>query len=63
MLGRCFAIFIFLTVVIWTAIKIHFDRFNLLVDLPLSLCNLFAVLAPLLFWNPTSDDWKLSTSW
>lgn len=52
LLGRCFAIFIFLTVVIWTAIKIHFDRFNLLVDLPLSLCNLFAVLAPLLFWNP-----------
>jgi len=52
LLSRCFAIFIFLTLVLWTAIKLYFDRFNLLVDLPLSLCNLFAVLGPLLFWRP-----------
>jgi hypothetical integral membrane protein (TIGR02206 family) len=52
LLSRCFAIFIFFTVVIWTAIKVYFDRFNVLVDLPLSLCNLFAALAPLLFWRP-----------
>lgn len=52
LLSRCFAIFIFVTLVVWTLIKIYFDRFNSLVDLPLSLCNLFAVLAPLLFWKP-----------
>ena len=46
LLSRCFSIFIFLTLVVWTLIKIYFDRFNLLVDLPLSLCNLFAVFAP-----------------
>jgi hypothetical integral membrane protein (TIGR02206 family) len=52
LLSRYFSIFIFLTVAVWTAIKVYFDRFNLLADLPLSLCNLFAVLAPLLFWRP-----------
>ena len=52
LLSRYFSIFIFLTVVVWAAIKIYFDRFNLLVDLPLSLCNVFAVLGPLLFWRP-----------
>ena len=52
LLSRCFSIFIFLTLVVWSGIKVYFDRFNLLVDLPLSLCNLFAVLAPLLFWRP-----------
>ena len=52
LLSRCFSIFIFLTLVVWSLIKIYFDRFNILVDLPLSLCNLFAVLAPLLFWRP-----------
>ena len=49
---RGFSIFIFLTVVVWSAIKLYFGRFNLLVDLPLSLCNLFAALGPLLFWKP-----------
>ena len=52
LVSRYFSIFIFLTVVVWTAIKLYFDRFNLLVDLPLSLCNLFAVMGPLLFWHP-----------
>lgn len=52
LLSRYFAFFIFLTVAVWSLIKIYFDRFNLLVDLPLSLCNLIAVFAPLLFWRP-----------
>ena len=52
LLSRYFALFIFLTVAVWSAIKIYFDRFNLLVDLPLSLCNIFALFAPLLFWRP-----------
>ena len=50
--SRRISIFLVITVVIFSAIKIYFNRFNLLIDLPISLCNLFAVLAPLLFWRP-----------
>lgn len=52
-LTRTVALFLFLTVLVWSAIKLHFQRFDLLVDLPLSLCNLFAAIAPLLFWQPS----------
>jgi len=50
--SRIGSIFLVITVVIFSAIKIYFNRFNLLIDLPISLCNLFAILAPLLFWHP-----------
>lgn len=50
--SRRLSIFLVITVVIFSAIKIYFNRFNLLIDLPISLCNLFAILAPLLFWRP-----------
>jgi len=50
--SRGLSIFLAITVIIFSAIKIYFNRFNLLIDLPLSLCNLFAILAPLLFWHP-----------
>ena len=50
--SRRISIFLVITVVIFSVIKIYFNRFNLLIDLPISLCNLFAILAPLLFWHP-----------
>ena len=50
--SRRVSIFLMITVVVFSAIKIYFNRFNLLIDLPISLCNLFAILAPLLFWRP-----------
>ena len=50
--SRRLSIFLVITVVVFSAIKIYFNRFNLLIDLPISLCNLFAILAPLLFWRP-----------
>jgi len=50
--SRWVSIFLVITVVVFSAIKIYFNRFNLLIDLPISLCNLFAILAPLLFWRP-----------
>ena len=50
--SRRISIFLVITVVVFSAIKIYFNRFNLLIDLPISLCNLFAILAPLLFWHP-----------
>tara|TARA_B110000046_G_scaffold186044_1_gene231798 strand:+ start:15148 stop:15894 length:747 start_codon:yes stop_codon:yes gene_type:complete len=51
-LGRSLSVFMSVSVVIWAGLHLLYDRFNIAVDLPLSLCNLFAFLAPLLFWNP-----------
>jgi len=50
--GRCIALFLALTVVAYSALNIGFKRFDIATDLPLSTCNLFAILAPWLFWNP-----------
>ena len=58
-IGRCMAMFLSLTVVAYTALQMHFDRFRITVDLPLSLCNLFAFLAPLLFWNPNQRRFEV----
>lgn len=51
-LGRALSVFMSVSVSIWAVLHLIYDRFNIAVDLPLSLCNLFAFLAPLLFWNP-----------
>jgi hypothetical integral membrane protein (TIGR02206 family) len=52
LLARALSVFMSASVVIWAVLHLVFDRFNVAVDLPLSLCNLFALIAPLLFWNP-----------
>lgn len=51
-LGRLLSLFMSASVLVWAGLHVFYDRFNIAVDLPLSLCNLFAFLAPLLFWNP-----------
>ena len=51
-LGRLLALFLSVTVVIFSWIHSYNGLFNYKVDLPLSICNLFALLAPLLFWQP-----------
>ena len=51
-LTRISSIFLSFTVCLWTLIHIYFDRFSFSEDLPLSICNLFAFAAPLIFWNP-----------
>lgn len=58
-IGRCIAVFLSLTVIIFMALHMHFDRFDSSVDLPLSICNLFAFLAPLLFWNPNAKRFEV----
>jgi len=40
------------SVSVWAGLHLIYDRFDITLDLPLSLCNLFAFIAPLLFWNP-----------
>ncbi len=52
LLGRCLSVFMSVSVAAWAILHLFYDRFNIAVDLPLSLCNLFAFIAPLLFWNP-----------
>ena len=51
-LGRGIAVFLTITVLIFSWIHSYNGLFNHKVDLPLSICNLFALLAPLLFWHP-----------
>ncbi|MDP6198776.1 MAG: TIGR02206 family membrane protein [Porticoccaceae bacterium] len=51
-LGRVISIFLSVTVLIFSWIHWRNGLFNYRVDLPLSICNLFALLAPLLFWQP-----------
>jgi len=52
MIGRFIAIFLALNIVVYTVFEIALGRFTLAEDLPLSTCNLFAILAPWLFWRP-----------
>ena len=51
-IGRCLSIALAATVIIYTALVIALDRFDIATDMPLSTCNLFAILAPWLFWRP-----------
>lgn len=52
LLTRSASVFLSLTVLIWTAVHIAFGRFDAAVNLPVSICNLLALFAPLLFWQP-----------
>jgi len=52
LIGRSLAVFLSLTVVICSFFEVALGRFDIAVDLPLSTCNLFALLAPWLFWRP-----------
>ena len=51
-LARIIAILLSVTVLGFSWIHWLNGLFNYRVDLPLSICNLFALLAPLLFWQP-----------
>ena len=51
-IGRCIAIILALSVVVYTIFEIALGRFTIADDLPLSLCNLFALVAPFALWYP-----------
>ena len=40
------------TVMLWSLVHVKFGRFSADESLPLSICNLCALIAPLLFWIP-----------
>jgi hypothetical integral membrane protein (TIGR02206 family) len=51
-IGRCLTVILALSIVVFTIFELIFGRFTIADDLPLSLCNLFALLAPFVLWNP-----------
>jgi hypothetical integral membrane protein (TIGR02206 family) len=59
LLTRAASIFLSLTVIAWTAIHLAYGRFDAAFDLPLSICNLFAVAAPMLFWQPNRKRFEI----
>jgi len=52
LIGRCLTLILALSVVVYTIFELALGRFAIANDLPLSLCNLFALLAPFALWNP-----------
>ena len=56
---RISSLFLCFTVVAWTAITLAFDRFNVDQSLPLSICNLFSLVAPFLFWTPNQRRFEI----
>jgi hypothetical integral membrane protein (TIGR02206 family) len=52
-IGRCLTIILALSVVAYTIFELACGRFSITDDLPLSLCNLFALVAPFVLWKPT----------
>ena len=52
MVSRVLSLLLCTTVVAWSLVHVRFGRFSADESLPLSICNLFALIAPLLFWIP-----------
>jgi hypothetical integral membrane protein (TIGR02206 family) len=50
--SRCLTLILALSVVVYTIFELALGRFSIVEDLPLSLCNLFALVAPFALWNP-----------
>lgn len=52
LIGRCLTVILAFSVVVYTVFELALGRFTIANDLPLSLCNLFALVAPFVLWNP-----------
>ena len=52
LIGRCLTVILAVSVVVYTVFELALGRFTIANDLPLSLCNLFALVAPFVLWNP-----------
>jgi hypothetical integral membrane protein (TIGR02206 family) len=52
LISRCLTLILALSVVVYTIFELALGRFSIVEDLPLSLCNLFALVAPFALWNP-----------
>ena len=52
LIGRYLTVILAVSVVFYTVFELALGRFTIANDLPLSLCNLFALVAPFVLWNP-----------
>lgn len=59
LLTRVTSVFLSFTVIAWTLVHASYGRFDPSVNLPLSICNLFALIAPLLFWHPNERRFEV----
>ncbi len=62
-LNRVFAIMLSAIVIVWIALKTRFSKFDKSTDLPLDFCNLMALFAPLLLWNPSKGFHEIMYFW
>ena len=59
LLTRICSLFLSVTLISWTAAHIKLGSFDPSANLPLSICNLFALIAPLLFWKPNERRFEI----
>ena len=59
LLTRICSLFLSVTLIAWTVAHIKLGRFDPSANLPLSICNLFALIAPLLFWKPNERRFEI----
>lgn len=63
LLARILSLTLSLTVIIWTGIRIYRGDFDRSSDLPLDICNLSALLLPVIMWRPNRRVHELLYFW
>ena len=63
LLARILSLTLSSTVIIWTGIRIYLGDFDRSSDLPLDICNLSALLLPVIMWRPTRRVHELLYFW
>ncbi len=56
---RSLSLLLCATVMLWSLVHVKFGRFSAVESLPLSICNLFSLIAPLLFWIPNQKRFEV----
>lgn len=62
-IGTLFAISLSITVIIWSLTKIYLGTFILQTDLPLNLCNIVAIMAPILTYTKKKIYYEIFFFW
>lgn len=62
-LSRGFAISLSAMVIGWIALRVKIGQFDRTTDLPLDFCNLIALFAPLLLWQPSTLFHEIMYFW
>ncbi len=62
-LGKAMSLVLSLTIIVWTSIRLALGKFDPLGDLPLALCNLTALLMPLLMFSRRYTIYEVFYFW